>query len=136
MNNADALCPFSKAIIGQWCRCSYATLAERCAGKMICSHSEQHRANCHELVQQLKNNSRFILGLSNIDSDISHMQSMKIKCGGLLGMQRLLAPETDKPAIDELISKAQQQYGDLAQFPYADIVRDITCFSHRRPYRK
>ncbi len=137
MNNDERLCPFSKAIIGQWCCCKYARLSDpdRCAGKMHCQHPDNHLQTCRQLLADLEKNSRFILGVSHTDSDkpLTHQQYMKIKCGGMEGMQRVLAQDTEQlPCITDIAAQIIIQYGSLAHFPYADIVRDIAGFSHRK----
>ena len=137
MNNDDKLCPFSKPIIGEWCRCQYARLSDRCAGKMHCQHPDNHLEKCHQLVTQLENNTRFILKLSNNDNPLTHQQYMKIKCGGMEGMQRVLKQELDKlPSVTDISAQIIQQYGSLTDFPYAEIVRDIADFSHRKSLKK
>ena len=127
------LCPFSKPIIGNWCQCQYANLDDRCAGKMTCLKSEQYISGCYDLVDILKEQSRFILGISQPDQDLTHMQLMKIRCGGLLGMQRVLSDhEKEMPDVLSVMNLAEQKYGDVMLFPFNDIVRDIKDFSHRK----
>lgn len=131
------LCPFSKPILGQWCACEYARVADRCSGKMTCTQANERRDTCLQLVQLLKANARFTLNLSDTDAQINHAQAMKIKCGGILGMQRKLMPDSDEtPSIVNIINQAQEQFGSIDAFPYGEIIRDISSFSHRRPNRE
>lgn len=131
--NDNALCPFSKPIIGNWCRCTQAVLSERCSGKMVCGRAADYRDSCVALVALFKDNSRFVLGLGSDDVELTHAQLMKIRCGGLLGMQRVLRLETDTPpAVRNVIAAAEARYGDVASFPFGEIVRDIKAFSHRK----
>jgi hypothetical protein len=125
------LCPFSKPIIGNWCQCKYANMDERCAGKMTCLEAEQYISGCYELVDAFKEKSRFILGLSQNDNELTHMQLMKIRCGGLIGMQRVLSGASEIPDVLDIKNQAQQQYGDVLNFPFSEIVRDIKIFTHR-----
>lgn len=130
------LCPFSKPIIGQWCCCPHAILAERCSGKMACGQAE-YRPACVELVSLFKQQSRFVLGLASDDAQLTHAQLMKIRCGGLLGMQRLLQPSiTENPCVRDMITGAEQRFGQLSAFPFNDILRDISSFSHRKKLRQ
>jgi len=127
------LCPFSKPILGQWCECEYSRVADRCSGKMICTQAEERRETCLQLVQLLKKNARFTLNLSDTDTQISHAQAMKIKCGGVLGMQRILKPASNQvPSIVDIIDQTRERYGSIDTFPYGEIIRDITGFSHRK----
>ncbi|MDX2505180.1 MAG: hypothetical protein QNL62_12000 [Gammaproteobacteria bacterium] len=137
MSNDKKLCPFSKPIIGKWCRCQYATLTDRCAGKMHCQHPENHLETCHQLVTELENNTRFILGVSNNDTPLTHQQYMKIKCGGLQGMQRVLHPNSQElPSVITVTAEIIEQHKTLAGFPYNEIVQDIARFSHRKSSKK
>lgn len=126
------LCPFSKPIIGRWCQCQHANLDERCAGKMTCLQAHDYLEGCYQLVDIFKENSRFVLGLTPQQQELTHQQLMKIRCGGLLGMQRLLSTQDDIPDVLEMISLAQQSYGELTSFPFNEVVRDIKEFTHRK----
>ena len=131
------LCPFSKPIIGNWCQCQYANLDERCAGKMTCLKSEEYLAGCYELVELFKEKSHFVLGITQHDDALTHMQLMKIRCGGLIGMQRVLTNNTATPPdVLETMSEAEQRYGSVTEFPFSEIVRDIKEFSHRKKKSK
>lgn len=130
------LCPFSKPILGQWCACNHARVNDRCSGKMWCSRAEERRDDCLQLYQLLRQKARFTLNIRDTESEISHALAMKIKCGGLLGMQRLLEPDSEKrPDIVSIIDLTKHQYGDVQDFPYGNIVRDIAAFSHRKSKR-
>lgn len=127
------LCPFSKPIIGNWCKCQYANLDERCAGKMTCLKSGQYLAGCYDLVYVLKEQSRFILGISQPEQELTHMQLMKIRCGGLIGMQRVISGQLDSPPdVLNVMHQAEIMYGDVLAFPFNEVVRDIKEFSHRK----
>lgn len=100
---------------------------------MFCARAAEYQESCAELVEVLKEKSRFVLGVSPDDTELTHAQLMKIRCGGLLGMQRILKMGIGAPpAVREVISAAQSQYGDLSRFPFSEIVRDIKAFRHRK----
>ena len=127
------LCPFSKPIIGCWCRCEYARVSDRCAGKMVCKRASVQRRRCVKLSDLLKERARFVVGVSESDPVLTHAQSMKIRCGGLTGMRRVLAFEADKPPrVVTVIDAVEERYGSLDAFPFNEIVQDIRSFSHRR----
>ena len=129
----ESLCPFSKPIIGRWCRCPHARVCDRCAGKMVCIWARDRRPACESLVEELKQRSRFVLGLGGEEAILTHAQLMKIRCGGLQGMQRVLGLDAGKsPAIPGVIDATVSKYGAVADFPFNEIVRDIQAFSHRR----
>ena len=61
---------------------------------------------------------------------------MKIRCGGLMGMQRVLTGDTAVPDVLETMHSAEQHYGSVSEFPFSEIVRDIKEFSHRKKKSK
>ena len=131
------LCPFSKPIIGGWCSCKHANLDERCAGKMTCLKADEYISGCYDLVDIFKENSRFVLGLSQNENELTHMQLMKIRCGGLLGMQRILfrsgiTVNSEVPDVLDIMYLAKQKFVSVNDFPFNEIIRDIKEFSHRK----
>ncbi|VAW92142.1 hypothetical protein MNBD_GAMMA22-2373 [hydrothermal vent metagenome] len=127
------LCPFSKPVIGGWCECPYASLMERCTGKIACHRDDKFFLSCSNLANSLKNNSSFILGLNNSETLLTHAQSMKIRCGGMLGMQRVMNIEINSPpVIPNIIAVAELLYNDACNFPFNEIVQDIKSFNHRK----
>ena len=135
--DASQLCPFSKPIIGGWCHCEHASLAERCSGKMSCTQADQQRPDCLHLVDVFRERARFVLGLRDGSDQLTHAQLMKIRCGGLLGMQRLLQPQQQgAPSVIDMKQAARQRFGSLDDFPYSDIVSDMQAFSHRKLRRQ
>ena len=102
---------------------------ERCAGKMVCKQPEIYITHCRELVDIFKEKSRFVLGISQHQNELTHMQLMKIRCGGLLGMHRLLTNNQDNiPNVLQTMKLAEQAYGDIKNFPFSEIVKDINDF--------
>lgn len=127
----NILCPFSKPIIGNWCHCQYANLEERCSGKMSCKQPADFLESCYELVNTLKDNSRFVLGLHDDHALLTHAQLMKIRCGGLKGMQRVLHCDDAIPEVRNVIDVATARFGTIREFPFTEIMPDIKQFSHR-----
>jgi len=106
---------------------------ERCAGKMVCKQPEKYLSHCRELVNLFKEKSRFVLGISQHQNELTHMQLMKIRCGGLLGMHRLLTNSQDSiPNVLQTMELAHNTYGDIRNFPFSEIVKDINDFNHRK----
>lgn len=133
MNKNLKLCPFSKPILGKWCQCKHAKVAELCSGKMTCAREDDLYPSCLELDAEFKKNTRFILGLNSDVVELTHAQLMKIRCGALLGMQRVYHFNADELVnIREVIDKTISDYGNLTDFPYNEIVQDIKLFHHRK----
>ncbi|MFV2060319.1 MAG: hypothetical protein ACC653_06505 [Gammaproteobacteria bacterium] len=127
------LCPFSKPIISMWCECPYASLMEGCTGKMTCNREAKFHISCYKLVSTLKEFSGFILGFKPHEVELTHAQSMKIRCGGIIGMQRVLNVNVDStPVIPDVLDASSNQYQTVTDFPFNEIVQDIKTFSHRK----
>lgn len=132
----EKLCPFSKPIIGSWCQCPHARMMDRCSGKMRCTEANGRLDHCSSLVELLRDNARFVLSLSDHEGELTHAQLMKIRCGGLKGMQRFLGQNSDAPpAILEIMEQISESYGELSEFPFNEIMPDIKGFSHRKKLR-
>lgn len=126
------ICPFSKPIIGGWCQCEHANLAERCSGKMGCKKGAENLQQCQQMVDLLKVKSRFVLGLGDEKTELTHAQLMKIRCGGMRGMQRVLGFDDPVADIPWIIEQANRRYTSLAEFPFSEIMPDIKAFNHRK----
>lgn len=137
-NTDKDLCPFSKPILGDWCECPHAQVMDRCSGKMNCTSRSGHRTQCLRLVELLRSNARFVLGITETTSLLTHGQYMKIKCGGIQGMQRVLEANDTRsvPMVTEIINDTRDLYGSLEEFPFAEIMQDIKTFSHRKSFKK
>lgn len=135
--NDEKLCPFSKPLIGQWCRCPHARLTDRCSGKMTCCRETDFLESCQGLVAILQKQSQFILGTSQAHAELTHTQLMKIRCGGLRGMSRELGcDQAEAPLVRAVIDQAIADYGHINNFPFETIIQDIQSFSHRKQKRK
>lgn len=133
MKNNHELCPFSKPILGKWCQCNYAKLADRCSGKMTCTRLDDLQSSCLELVDAFKGSARFILGVNNDNKELTHAQIMKIRCGGLLGIKRVFNIDSTQPVdVRDVIDKVIKEHGSIESFPYSEIVQDIKNFKHRK----
>ena len=133
MKTDDVLCPFSKPILGKWCQCQYAVLAERCSGKMSCTRSYEFKASCMEWDDAFKTNMQFILGVNSHKDELTHAQLMKIRCGSLLGVQKVLKNKNGgELEIRQIMEQAELDYGSLSNFPFKEIVQDVKKFKHRK----
>jgi len=99
------------------------------------------RTNCLFLLEALKQNAQFALKLRRPSGRLPHGKLMKLQCGGLLGLQRLVAPERVHHAtvdnIHGLVVAARTTYGSLQDLPYPEIVKSIASYEpRRRPPRR
>mgnify|MGYP000415509350 CR=1 FL=1 len=127
---ADA-CPFERAIQSTLfgCRQSQKTfIGEK--ESVICSNPNA-RQDCVALVSQLKKNARFALQLNAPNGLLTHGQEMKLKSGGLQGLQEQLCNEQCND-VHELLTRAVTEFGHIEQLPYAELVKAISRYKLRR----
>lgn len=126
-------CVFEKAINSRICNCSKSqrfNLADR--EGVACTHSMSLQ-RCNEFLSQLKDKARFALKRIVVDQPLAHTEEIKIQNGGLIGLQEQLksSKEGSIQNIDALISLAEQEFKNLAGFPYSEIMQVITTYKIR-----
>ena len=85
--------------------------------------------------QSARKNSRFIIGVTDRIKPLTHQKKMKIKCVGILGMNRVLKNlDEGCPSILRVISEVKEQSMSFDAFSYGLIVRDISTLSVRKQY--
>jgi hypothetical protein len=100
---------------------------------MACNREAKFHISCYNLDATLKEYSGFILGINTHETELTHAQSMKIRCGGILGMQRVLKIGNDSPpVIPDVIRASNNLFHNICDFPYNEIVQDIKTFTHRK----
>jgi len=127
-------CPFEKAIISTSYCCiksrRYA-IAER---EGVECGDLQALSACKTLVSHLRNVGKFNIKRLHESVPISHGQEMKIKCGGLNGLQGLIAPRNDAGICDihTLVAGTIEYFGALDKVPYQRLVKDIASYKLRQ----
>jgi hypothetical protein len=116
-------CPFEKTVLTHCAACSKAekhNIAEREA--VACNSAKAHEL-CIAFRDSLRHNFTFALGKLQIDGPLPHAQEMRMQCGGLRGLQFTLDGNDEVRDVAALLEMAQQKFGEVADFPYAQIVR-------------
>lgn len=133
---ADALqCPFEKAIISTRFGCELAEKYCRAEKEGVLCRDLLAQTNCHTLVELFRANAQFALKLTDPTKPVAHGKEMKLRCGGLIGLQMLLHPETDTHGvtnIHSLVQEAIDHHGTLRRIPYSEVVKSIAAYKHRR----
>lgn len=128
-------CAFEKAVLSHRCGCVCSTrfyLADR---EGISCDSEKAYQYCNRFIILLRENAKFALKITSLESELPHAKEIKVQNGGLLGLQRMLRPDLiiDKVSdVAGLIGRANQIYGSPEQFPYQEIVKSIASFEGRK----
>ena len=108
-------CPFERAIQSTLFICGKSRkvyVGEK--ESVVCSNMSA-RQQCVNVVSQMKKNARFALQSSTPNGLLTHGQEMKLKCGGLQGLQQLACNEASTNDAHILLETAIDAYGDIEQ---------------------
>jgi len=132
---AENRCVFEKALTNNQCKCRYSThfwLADR---EGYSCKSREVSANCRNVLEKLRENSRFLLKLHSVGSALPHNMDLRVQVGGLRGLRAIFSNDEKEeliPDIRALIEQAEQQYDNMDALPYSEIVQSIASFQTRR----
>ncbi len=128
-------CVFEKALLCQAAACEAAqklSLAER---EMIACRQPLGRAACGELLTLLRKNSAFALKVKDTQRILPHAMTMKIQCGGLMGLKDLLDADAHAPDVLKLVRRAQSEFGSLEALPFSRIVQGVARWQIRKRHQ-
>ncbi len=132
-------CPFEKAILSSCSGCSAARkhhIAEREA--VSCDSLPAHTL-CGALHDLLREKALFALKLPHSAEKLPHAKEMKIQCGGLKGLERVVTGLAEDPQmvadVKDLVSRAIEHFGDIGMLPYLEIVKSISAFEIRQRHQ-
>jgi hypothetical protein len=133
-------CRFEKTLLSRRSSCSRGkgfNLADR---EGVSCLSPAARERCGALLDQLRENARFALRLTEIDGALPFNKEIKVQTGGMLGLQQLIYPESEaREKVEDifiLLNEAEQQFGSLDQLPFSEIMPSIVSFEGRKRRRK
>ena len=131
-------CAFEKALLARCCQCGLAqrmNIGEREA--VGCTDAAQ-RQTCLALRGQLQQNAAFALKLTHTQEPLPHAKEMKIQCGGLKGLQKVLSSGadggegSDGMGVSALVRLALERFVTLDRLPYSEIMQAVAAFEIRR----
>jgi len=128
-------CAFEKALLARCCHCGLAqrmNIAEREA--VGCTDPVQ-RETCLVLRGYLHQNAAFALKLPHAENTLPHAKELKVQCGGLMGLQKVLSGKAEVAQVDDagaLARLALERYGSLDKLPYSVIMQAVSAFEIRR----
>lgn len=125
-------CPFERAVQTVHFACSEAQTLFIGEKENIACTNMAARSSCIELVSLLKQNARFALKLAKHTSVLTHGQEMKLKCGGIQGLQQLLNKQASENDIHSLIKDVLSEYSTLTELPFPQIMRVVSEYRLRR----
>lgn len=130
-------CVFEKALTNHKAKCSLSDhfcLADR---EGYACKDKESSFNCREVLDKLRENSRFVLKLREIDGPLPHNMEIRVQAGGLMGVARLVdqLPAEGQLAASDINTVVQAviaQYGSLDALPYDEIVQSIVQYQGRK----
>ncbi|MBI3778317.1 MAG: hypothetical protein HY274_05315 [Gammaproteobacteria bacterium] len=131
----SARCPFEKAILGAQCACEMAARFSVAEQMGVECRSDLARNNCAMLLGFMRERARFALKVTDSSASLPFGKEMKVMLGGLIGLQRQMAPEEGVARVQNihaLVQQAQAAYGSLETLPYQEIVKSIASFQSKR----
>ncbi len=133
----DCKCAFNSTLTGDQFGCQHGKPVVRRGGIEIACTGENVHDRCALLFEKMKNAVLPELGLKDDLLSIPHSVLVKVQFGGLLGLQRKFAAAGSQTTrvenINELVTTAVKECGDLDSIPYQELVRDI--IGYRLPKR-
>jgi len=126
-------CPFEKSVLSRCGGCEPALTFNVAEREAVACKSAPARENCLTLHGLLHQNAAFALHLAHPGEPLPHAKEMKIQCGGLLGVQRLMRSEAESvDNIHELMGQLHARFGSMETLPYTEVVKSITAHEGRR----
>jgi len=129
-------CVFEKTINARHGNCSCAkrfNLADR--EGVACEQATRHEY-CLNLLTQLRSNASFTLRSIHIEGQLPHANEIRVQAGGLIGIQDAVIRKNPAAAnihdIDGLLRAAEQEYGEIENFPFSEIIKTIANFKGRQ----
>lgn len=129
----ESCCAFEKALLMRGkCRCSRAKLLR--LGERLAYGCNHHLAQqrCIDLLQRLRGNARFALGMSRIEGPLPHNKEIRVQVGGLLGLQKLCGEPVEEAGkvadADASIECCISRYGGIDELPWNELVQSIGAY--------
>lgn len=125
-------CPFERALLARCVGCHKAhqlLLAEREA--ITCTEVAAN-ALCKDYHRALHEAARFALHMDP-KAPWPFGKEIRAQCGGALGLRDALGhPDTEPADYAHLIAEALTRYGEVAAFPYSEIMRAVVHYEPRK----
>lgn len=136
---SELRCMFEKALTAQQARCSLSRhfyLGDR---EGYGCQNEVASRQCAELLRQLRENGRFVLGLTDASAPLPHNKEIRIQVGGLRGLRLALTASSElgeSLEIRELSRNALETYSNFAKLPFDVILPEMVAFEGRKKRRR
>lgn len=128
-------CVFEKSINTRRCQCSLSERFNLADREGVRCTVELAQKRCTTLLSIMRDKALFAMRLTKIDGPLPHGKEIKVQVGGLLGLEKLLHPNSIESAtisdIQALLNEAIETYQNIESFPFSELVQDIVKFEAR-----
>ena len=129
-STGERSCVFAKALLAHQATCELAqfrAVGERMLVECGSSHARSH---CAQFLALLRDNARFALHLQDDSKPLTHMQALRLQCGGIKALQAHLASaDTD---AHRLVGYAQSRQDDLSALPWSALMPALAAWKPPR----
>ncbi len=130
-------CVFEKAINSRQCNCSKSTRFNLADREGVACNDNSAQQHCVSLINQLRDNARFLLQQKTIDGQLPHNAEIKIQNGGIQGLQQCITGNSSQQDdIAQLVELAIEEFSCLEQLPYNAIVQIMSTYQTRPKTRR
>jgi hypothetical protein len=128
--DSDAACVFAKALLARAATCTLASRRDVAERSLLECPSPVARTNCGTLAALLHERARFALRLPLPGRPLTHMQALRLQCGGLQALQQQLdATGTD---VHSMVGLSHSHFGSLTDLPWATLVPALVAWQPRK----
>lgn len=128
-------CVFERALLRRCCGCNQVVRRNIAEREAAGCRDEAAQAQCAALKARLRHAAAFALKLTDPDEPIPHTKELKLQCGGLLGVARLVDAADSASGVADVhgsVSAAVARFGSLDALPYREIIQSVRSYEPRR----
>ena len=128
----ETRCVFEKALCSLHCACSKSRLFRLADRTCYGCHSSTDQIQCTALLNHLRNQTRFVFKINEIDGPLPHNKEIRVQNGGLSGLQKLLGIEQQNVGdVQMVISRAINEFGSIDQLPFDVLMQSVMAYKTR-----
>jgi hypothetical protein len=121
--DSDRSCVFAKAVLSHTAGCELSQRRAVAERVLVECPSPVARTNCGTLAALMHERARFALRLPLPGRPLIHMQALRLQCGGLAALQKVLG--SDDRDVHRMVGTAHERHGSLTELPWAALVQAL-----------
>ena len=137
-------CAFEKSVLTNECGCTHAErfcIAER---EGVHCNRESSQQRCLLWLELLREQARFALRTEDEKRLLPHGKAIRLQVGGMRGLRRSIQGPNQHAGdgagaiddVDDLLARAESQFGALEAAPFSDIMRAVAAYQVRKRSRR